>query len=110
MKKVLLGLLILIVALGLLGAVGYASYRYGFRQGALAALDGDVQFLMPGFGLERQRMLMHDFGFDERGFDRGGFGMRPRGFDIGFFPPLGFLLQLLFWGLIILGALLLWRH
>ncbi|HJS19256.1 MAG TPA: hypothetical protein VJ785_10950 [Anaerolineales bacterium] len=101
MKKILLGLLILIVALVLLGAVGYAGYRYGFRQGALAASDGDAQFLMPGFGLGRQRMPMHDFGFDERGFDRGGFGIRQRGFAFGFFPPFGLLLQLLFWGLIL---------
>ena len=101
MKKVLLGLLILFVALGLLGAVGYAGYRYGFRHGALAASDGDAQFLMPGFGLGRQRMPMHDFGFDERGFERGGFGVRQHGFGFGIFQPFGFLLQLLFWGLIL---------
>jgi hypothetical protein len=104
MKKVLLTLLVVFLILGALGAAGYAGYRYGFRQGFVAASDGDAQFFMPGFGLNR--MPMHDFGFDrgsDRGFDRNGFGMMQRSYGFSFFRPLGFLIQLLFWGLIIWG-------
>jgi hypothetical protein len=41
---------------------------------------------------------MHEFGF-QRGFGFDGYGMLGRGFD--FFPSFGFLLRLVFWGLIV---------
>ena len=106
MKKVLLSLLVIVLALGLLGAAGYAGYRYGFRQGMVAGLnvtDEDGPSFVPGFGLTPRGMPMHSFGF-QRGFDRDGFGMMGRGgIGFGFFPFFGLLLRLLFWGLIIAG-------
>lgn len=111
MKKVLLSLLVIILALGLLGAAGYAGYRYGFTQGMVAASirsnnsndSGRVQPWGPGFGMSPRGMLMHNFG-NPRGFDRDGFGMMGRGgMGFGIFPLLGLLLRLLFWGLIIAG-------
>jgi hypothetical protein len=49
---------------------------------------------------------MHNFGF-QRCFDGDGFGMMRRGSGLGFFHPLAFLGQLLFWGLIGLGIYML---
>lgn len=102
MKKFLLSLLVIVLALGLLGAVAYAGYRYGFTQGMAAASNGDSRFLGPGLGMGPNRMPMHEFGFN-RGFDRDGFVLMNRGFGFGFFPLLGILLQLLVLGLIIWG-------
>jgi len=114
MKKILLSLLVIILALGLLGAVGVAGYRYGFTQGMVAASvqsnngnnsgNGKVQPWGPGFGMMGRGMPMHNFGFN-RGFDRDGFGMmgRGRGFGFGIFPLFGFLVWLLFLGLIVAG-------
>lgn len=103
MKKFLLGLLVLVLALVVLGATAYAGYRYGYIQGALATSDGNLQFSGRGFGMNPNRMPMHDFGFN-RGFDRDGFGMMRGGYGFGFgFPVLGLLARLLFWGLIIAG-------
>jgi len=106
MKKVLLSLLVIILALGLLGAAGYAGYRYGFTQGMITASNaasGNGQSVSPWFGMNPRGMPMHNFG-NQRGFDRNGFGMMGRGgFGFGFFPLFGLLLRLLFWGLIIAG-------
>jgi hypothetical protein len=106
MKKVLLSLLVIVIALGLLGAVGYAGYRYGFRQGMIVASNGtnrNDRSVVPGFGLGPRRMPMHEFGL-QRGFGRDGFGMMGRGgFGFGFFPLFGLLVRLLFWGLILAG-------
>jgi hypothetical protein len=105
MKKVLLSLLVIVVALGLLGAAGTAGYRYGFTQGMITALSngGNGQSVHPWLGMGPRGMPMHNFG-PQRGFDRDGFGMMGRGgFGFGFFPLFGLLLRLLFWGLIIAG-------
>jgi hypothetical protein len=99
-------LLVIILALGLLGAAGYAGYRYGFTQGMIAAsstTNGNGPSVAPWFGMSPRGMPMHNFG-PQRGFDRDGFGMMGRGgFGFGFFPLFGLLLRLLFWGLIIAG-------
>ena len=103
MKKALLTLLAMVFFVGLLGAAGYVGYRYGYDQGVLTTSDGNPQFFSPRdfeFGL--RRMPMFGFGFN-RELDRHGFGMMQRGFGFGFgfFPALGLLLRLLFWGLVI---------
>jgi len=110
MKKVLLSLLVIILALGLLGAAGYAGYRYGFTQGMIVAsstTNGNGQSVVPGFGMGPRGMPMHNFGdlrgFNRGGFDRNGFGMMRRGaFGFGF-PLFGLMVRLLFWGLIVAG-------
>ena len=106
MKKFLLSLLVIILALGLLGAAAFAGYRYGFVQGMFAASSGpnaNGQSPDRGFWMNPRGMPMHNFGFN-RGFDRDGFGMMRRGgFGFGFFPILGLLAWLLFLGLIIAG-------
>jgi hypothetical protein len=114
MKKILLSLLVIILALGLLGAAGFAGYRFGFTQGMITASvrsnntngagngNGRVQPWGPGFGMmPRGRVPMNNFGYG-RGFDRDGFGMMQRG-GFGFFPLLGGLLWLFFLGLIVAG-------
>jgi hypothetical protein len=117
MKKVLLSLLVIIIALGLLGAAGFAGYRFGFTQGMITASarsnnanggangNGNVQPRGPGFGMMPRGLPMHNFGYG-RGFERGEYGMMGRGFGFMAFPFLGLLLRLLFWGLII--ALIVW--
>lgn len=104
MKKVLLSLLVIVIALGLLGAAGYAGYRYGFTQGMIAASSGtNGQSVIPGFGMGPRGMPMHEFGF-QRGMDRDGFGMIGRsGFGFRIFPLFGLLVWLLFLGLIAAG-------
>jgi hypothetical protein len=106
-------LLVIIIALGLLGAAGAAGYRFGFTQGMIFASarsntangggngNGNVQPGGPGFGMMPRGMPMHNFGYG-RGFERGGFGMMRRG-GFGFFPLLGALLWLFFLGLIVAG-------
>lgn len=88
MRKILLTLLAVIVALGLFAAAGFTGYRFGYAQGVQAAANGDN--LLPGlrpfddFG--PRGMPMHDFGFERgypRGWDRGGFPMM----GFGFFSP-----------------------
>jgi len=107
MKKVLLSLLVIVIALGLLGAAGYAGYRYGFTQG-MAASSGGVydRSAGPWPGIGPRGMPMHEFGF-QRGFDRDVFGMIGRGgFGSPLFPLLSFLTWLLFVGLV--GAGIYW--
>lgn len=105
MKRFLLGLLTVVLLLAALGAAGFAGYRYGFNQGALASSNGDARQVVPGFGFGPQRMPMHNFGNDEfnRRFSGGpGFNMMHRGgMGFGFFGPLMFLLRIAFWGLVI---------
>jgi hypothetical protein len=93
MKKILLTLLGVVLVLGLFAATGYASYRFGYAQGAQAAANGDASTLVPelrrfdDFG--PRGLPERNFRF-ERGFPRG-FG--PHGFPMirfGFFPPLLF--------------------
>jgi hypothetical protein len=112
MKKFLLSLLVIILALGLLGAVGVAGYRTGFTQGMIAASarnstgngTGNIQPRGPEYGMMQHGMPMYNFGFN-RGFDRDGFGMmqRGRGGGFGIFRLFGFLVWLLFLGLIVAG-------
>ena len=107
MKKFLLSLLVIVLALGLLGAAAFAGYRFGFTQGVVVAssnANGNNQSAGPRFWMTPRGMPMHNFGLN-RGFDRGGFGMmgRGRGFGFGFFGLFGLLVRLLFWGLIIAG-------
>ena len=108
MKKVLLSLLVIVIALGLLGAAGYAGYRYGFTQGIAAATSNGAngQSVRPGLGMSPRGMPMHSFGI-QRGFDRDGFGMMGRsGFGFRILPLFGLLIWLLFLGLI--GAGIYW--
>ena len=108
MKKVLLSLLFIVLALGLLGAAGYAGYRYGFTQGMVAASSNGAngQSVRPWLGMSPHGMPMHNFGI-QRGFDRDGFGMMGRsGFGFRIFPLFGLLVWLLFLGLI--GAGIYW--
>ncbi len=108
MKKVLLTLLVVIVALGLLAGVGFAGYRIGYRQAALSTSTNTTTNNIPymhGFQFMHPNMPMQNFGRDlDRNFSRGmgfdEFGMRGgRGF--GFFTPLMFLGRILFWALIV---------
>ncbi len=100
MKKVLLGLLAVIVALGLFAAAGYAGYRFGYARGLQTTTNGNALHSQPqlrpfnDFG--PRRMPMQRFGF-ERGFKRGGFPMM----GFGFFAPLRFLGSLLVLALVI---------
>jgi hypothetical protein len=104
MKKVLLGVISLLLVIGLFAAVGYTAYRVGYNQGAQATVSGDTSPLGPFGGFGPRGMPMRDFGRDvERGFHRG-FG--PGGFPImgfGFFPlllfivVLGFIIGFIYW-------------
>ena len=92
MKRVLLTLLAVVVVLGLFAAAGFTGYRFGYAQGARAAVNGDE--VRPQIGPFRDfgpnRMPMRDFGF-ERGFHRE-FGMHGfPGMGFGFFSIFGLL-------------------
>lgn len=102
MKKFLISLLVIVLALGLLGATAYAGYRYGFAQGVLSASNGDARYLGPWNRMEPAGMRLHVFELNH-GFDRNGFGMLQRGAGFGFSPLFGLLAQVLFCGLIIAG-------
>jgi hypothetical protein len=107
MKRVLLLLLAVLLLLGSLGAAGLVGYRIGLHQGIQVSANGDGPFVMPhgfGFSMGPQRMPLHHFEF-HRGMGPGAFGRVDRGF--GFFPGVGFLLRLLFWGLVIWAVYLL---
>jgi uncharacterized membrane protein len=101
MKKVLLGVITLLLVIGMFTAVGYTAYRVGYNQGMQAKVSGDTSPLSPFGGFGPRGMPMHTF---ERDFERGfhwGFG--PGGFPImgfGFFSPLLFIVVL---GFIIIG-------
>jgi hypothetical protein len=108
MRRFLLTLLAVLVILGGLAGAGFAGYRFGYQQGALAASDGEIT-IMPfrrgdDFGLNR--MPMHEFGWGMRpGFQRGfgEFGImgRGRGWGFGIFPLFGLLVQLAILGFIV---------
>ena len=108
MKKVLLTLLGIILVAGVLAGAGFAGYRIGYNQGALASKDGTVQLAPLGKGFGMHGMSMHNFnqGF-ERGFDQrigpGDFGMMGRvgGMRFNFFSPFHFIIRLAVFGLII---------
>lgn len=105
MKKVLISLLVLVIALGLLGAAGFAGYRYGFTQGMITASSNgaDGQSVGPRFGMSPRGMPMHEFGF-QRSSDRAGVGMIGRsGWGFRIFPLFSLLVWLLFLGLIAAG-------
>ena len=94
MKKILLTLLVVILALGLFAAVGYTGYRLGYAQGVQTAATGDTA--QPGlrpfddFGRRGIPNLGDRFERDfHRGVGPGGFPMR----GFGFFSPLRFLVQ-----------------
>ena len=102
MKRVLLTLLVVVVALGLFAAVGFTSYRLGYAQGARVTANGDE--VRPRIGpfddLGPNRMPMREFGFN-RGFPRE-FGMRGfPGMGFGFFSLWTLLWRLAFLGLIV---------
>ena len=103
MKRVLLTLLVVVVALGLFAVVGFTGYRLGYAQGARVTANGDE--VRPRIGpfedFGPNRMPMREFGFN-RGFQRE-FGMRG-------FPDMGFgffALWTLLWRLAFL-ALIVW--
>jgi preprotein translocase subunit SecG len=101
MKKVLLTLLAVVLVLVALGAAGMVGYRYGYLQGISSASNSDTDSVVPRFGVNPHGMPMHNFGF-ERGFGRGDFGMMGRGgMGFGFFGPLMFLTRIAFWALVI---------
>ena len=103
MKKVLLGVITLVLVIGLFAAVGYSAYRVGYNQGTRTTVSGDTSPLGPFGDFGPRRMPMRDFGRDvERGFNRG--------FDPGGFPRMGFGLfsPILFLGRIAVLGLVLW--
>ena len=101
--------------IGVLAAIGYAGYQIGFSQGARTTSnsDGSSSVGRPDFNSERLPFPL-DEGF-ERGFDRdftrGGFRLphSDRG-GFGFFGPFMFLGHIVFWGLILLLAYLLFTR
>lgn len=100
MKKVLLTLLAVIVALGVLAGAGFVGYRIGYNQGATASgnalFDGHPTWMSPDF----MHNLDRNFG---PGLDTYRHPMMGRG-DFGFsiFYPLRFL-----WNIAVL-ALVVW--
>lgn len=106
MKKVLLILLAIIVIAGALAGAGFAGYRIGYKQAALAGTTENGVPFHHNFQFDPQDMPMHNFGNgSDRNFNRGmvpsNFGMTRRGMGFGFFPPLMFLGRIVFWGLVI---------
>ena len=98
MKKFLFSLLILVVALGLLAAAGFAGYRIGYSHGL--ASTGTAQGFNRPFQMHPQFMPHDGFG---RGFDHYSM-MRPGGFNtrgIGFFSPFHLLFNILLIGVVI---------
>lgn len=106
MKRILLSLLVVIVALGLLGTVGIAGYRMGYAQGIEQRAGGEAPEGHPFFTFERMRPgRMHMYSFDigpgfHPGFRMG--GISPMGF--GFFSLVGFLWRIAVFALIIGGV------
>ena len=97
MKKVLLGILTVIVVLGLFTATGYTGYRFGYTQGVRATLNSDDVHpeLHPFDDFGPRGMPMHRFGF-ERGWDPGGYPMM----GPGFFSP-----WILLWRIAVLAVI-----
>ena len=108
MKRFLLTLFVIIVIAGALAGAGFAGYRLGYQQGVLAGSNGDVTIVpfARGNNFRWERMPMDEF---HRGLNRDfhpgpgfgrGFEMR-RGWGFGFFPSIGFLVQLVVLGFIV---------
>lgn len=101
MKKVLLTLLAVVVIVGALAGVGFAGYRMGYAQGAVAS--GDTAFVSPFWHMNPSLMPMHrfdrDFGF---GFNSRSPMMGRGGFGFGFLWPFRIL-----WNVAVL-ALVVW--
>ena len=104
MKRILLTLLGVVIVIGALAGAGFAGYQIGFRQGAHIANGDGAPFVgRPDFNSERLPFPL-DRGF-ERSFDRD----FPRG-GFGYFGPFMFLGHIVFWGLILLLAYLLFTR
>lgn len=105
MKRILLTLLVIIVALGLFAAVGYSGYRLGYARGAQGVqttANGDATrpALRPFDNFGPGGMPRGDFDFGrgfQRGFGRDRFPMM----GFGFFAPLFWIGRLLVFALII---------
>jgi hypothetical protein len=104
MKKVLLGVITLLLVIGMFTAVGYTAYRVGYNQGMQAKVSGDTSPLSPFGGFGPRGMPMHTF---ERDFERGfNWASGPGRFPIigfGFFRSLlfivglGFIVGFIYW-------------
>lgn len=109
MKRFLLALLALVLIIGVLAGVGFLGYRLGYKQGAAVAFSSDhpnVRPFLHGDEFLLKRLPLYHFGIDPHrgfryGFGPGDFGMMPYGRGFGFFPLIGHLVQLAFFGLII---------
>jgi hypothetical protein len=102
MKKVLLTILAVIVAVGLLAGAGFAGYRIGYRQGALTANTNNSNKTPFMHGFVHPNMPMQNFGRDfNRGMEPGGFGMRGGMMGLGLFGLLAVVGRILFWALVI---------
>ncbi len=114
MKKILLTLLAVVVILGVLGGVGFAGYRIGYRQGMRVntnAVAPHFDRLPPSFN--RDNMPQSHPGMNNRNFNRGAapnhFFMMQRGGRMGFFSLFRWLGILALFGLIIWLGYLLFR-
>jgi hypothetical protein len=78
MKKFLLTLFVIIVVAGVLGAVGFAGYRYGYSQGVSGTSNDNVIVRPFGRGDDFgwNRMPMHNFNNGMRPGYHQVFGMR----------------------------------
>ena len=109
MKRFLLTLLAIVVIAGVLAGVGFAGYRFGYRQGALATSNDEV-IIRPferGRDFNWHRMPMHSFGDEMQrnfrpgpGFGPGGIGMRMYDRGFGFFSAFRLLVQVAILGFI----------
>lgn len=89
MKKVLLTILAVIVVLGALAGIGFAGYRIGYVQGAVA--DGNAPLFMRPERMNPNNMpgLRRDFGYWNQPYHSPMMGRGNFGFSI--FTPLRFL-------------------
>lgn len=109
MKRFLLTLLAIVGIAGVLAGVGFAGYRFGYRQAGQTTSNDEV-IIRPserGNDFNWYRMPMRRFG-DEMprnfhrgpGFGPGGIGMRMYDRGFGFFSMFRFLVQVAILGLI----------
>lgn len=104
MKKVLLTLLGVIVALGLLAGAGFAGFRIGLQQGVAASGNAPSVRVQP---FNRDEMPRFGPGMNNRGFNRmpyaNHFFLMGRGgwLGLGVFSVLGFVWRLALLGLIL---------
>jgi hypothetical protein len=99
MRKILLTLFVLVLVLGVVGAVGFTGYRFGYAQGIQATANGDsARPELRPFNNFGPRGMDH-FGMDRnfhRGFGMGGFPMG----GLGFFSLFRLLVPIAFLGLL----------